>query len=286
MVIDKSDSDLPVVVEQPLPIVTAEDAKKAMEAYQQLCAAILIPWEKRIVEKGVGKQESDYQRIRVRVRDPETGRDESVLKDFPRKSAWRKLAKFYNVSTEIVGKERVDREDGSWVWHYTVKAKAPNGQSQMGIGSCDSKEVQNERRREHDTESTAHTRSKNRAISDLIGFGQVSAEEVESTRKHVESEQVDHVREARRPTREPSRSTQLKLGRINANVIAYNLKAIGIYVENEDVSIVEEDDGFYVEPSKGLTDDDFKRINKTLGPMGAKWKADDQYWVFWKEADG
>jgi len=135
MAIEKSDAGFPVVVEQPLPIVTAEDAKKAMEAYQQLCAAILIPWEKRIVKDGVVKQESDYQRIRVRVRDPETGKDESVLRDFPKKSAWRKLAKFYNVSTEIVGKERVDREDGSWVWHYTVKAKAPNGQSQMGIGN-------------------------------------------------------------------------------------------------------------------------------------------------------
>lgn len=84
MVIAKSDSDLPVVVEQPLPIVTAEDAKKAMEAYQQLCAAILIPWEKRIVKDSVVRQESDYQRIRVRVRDPETGKDESLLKDFPR----------------------------------------------------------------------------------------------------------------------------------------------------------------------------------------------------------
>jgi len=84
---------------------------------------------------------------------------------------------------------------------------------------------------------------------------------------------------------DPSKRTQLTLGRVNVNVIAYNLRAAGIYVENEDVSIVEEDDGFYVEPSKGLTDDDFKRINETLGPMGAEWKADDQYWVFWKETE-
>jgi len=283
MAIDKSDSDLPVVVEQPLPIVTAEDAKKAMEAYQKLCAAILIPWEKRIIENGVVKQESDYQRIRVRVRDPETGRDESLLRDFPKKSAWRKLAKFYNVSTEIVGKERVDREDGSWVWHYTVKAKAPNGQSQMGIGSCDSKEVQNERRREHDTETRAHMRAKNRAISDLIGFGQVSAEELEPTRKHVDSEQAEPVREARRPTREPSRSTQLKLGRINANVIAYNLKAVG--VGEDDVSVSEEEDGFYITPTKELDDDTYYPIQHTLEPMGAEWLKDKQLWVIWKEAE-
>ena len=274
MAIEKSDAGLPVVVEQPLPIVTAEDAKKAMEAYQQLCAAILIPWEKRIVKDGVVKQESDYQRIRVRVRDPETGRDESVLRDFPKKSAWRKLAKFYNVSTEIVGKERVDREDGSWVWHYTVKAKAPNGQSQMGIGNCDSKEVHTDRRREHDSESTAHTRAKNRAISDLIGFGQVSAEEVIPPPKHVDAE-VKVV--------EPEKKTQLRLGRVDVDVIVYNLEAIG--VSEEDVSVSEQEDGFYITPSKKLDDDTYYPLQHTLEPMGAEWQDDSQRWVIWKEAE-
>lgn len=274
MAIEKADADLPVVVEQPLPIVTAEDAKKAMEAYQHLCAAILIPWEKRIVKDGVVKQESDYQRIRVRVRDPETGRDESVFKDFPKKSAWRKLAKFYNISTSIIDDKREDREDGSWIWRYKVKAVAPNGQSQMGIGNCDSKEVQNDRRREHDTETTAHTRAKNRAISDLIGFGQVSAEEIRPPPKHVESE-VKVV--------EPEKRTQLSFGRVTVNVIVTNLKALGF--GEEDISVWKQDDIFYVEPSKGLTDDEFNRINETLVPMGAEWQADDQYWVFWKETE-
>jgi len=272
MTIEKADTELPVVVEQPLPIVTAEDAKKAMEAYQQLCAAILIPWEKRIVENGVVRQESDYQRIRVRVRNPETGRDESVFKDFPRKSAFRKLARFYKISTEIVGNERVDREDGSWVWHYTVKAKAPNGQSQMGIGSCDSREVHGDRRREHDTESTAHTRAKNRAISDLIGFGQVSAEEVTPLPKQVNAE-VKFV--------EPEKKTQLRLGRINANVIAYNLKAAGI--DKDGVSVSEQDDGFYMSPKDLFSDEDYNQANETLRPMGAEWLDETQRWVIWKE---
>lgn len=264
---------LPVVVEQPLPIVTAEDAKRAMEAYQQLCAAVLIPWEKKIVEKGIVKQESDYQRIRVRVRDPETGRDESVLRDFPKKSAWRKLAKFYNVSTEIVDRERVEREDDSWIWRYTVKAVAPNGQFQMGIGSCDSKEVLNDRRREHDTESTAHTRAKNRAFSDLIGFGQVSAEEVIPPSKQVDAE-VKVV--------EPERKTQLRLGKVNVDVIAYNLKAIGVV----DVSVSEQEDGFYITPSKKLDDDTYYSLHHTLESMGAEWKTDGQRWVIRKEASG
>ena len=197
-----------------------------------------------------------------------------MLRDFPKKSAWRKLARFYNVSSEIVEKERVDREEGSWVWHYTVKAVAPNGQSQMGIGNCDSKEVNNDRRREHDTESTAHTRAKNRAISDLIGFGQVSAEEVIPPPKHVDAE-VKVV--------EPEKKTQLRLGKINVDVIAYNLKAIGAV---NDVSVSERRDGFYITPSKKLDDDTYYSLQHTLEPMGAEWQADGQRWVIRNEASG
>ncbi|MFH2110588.1 MAG: hypothetical protein ABIJ47_04935 [Candidatus Bathyarchaeota archaeon] len=190
MAIDKSDSDLPVVVDQPLLIVSPENAKAAMQAYQELCSAVFIPWDRRKVENGVIVQESDYQRIPVRHQ--EGGRWITEYKDFPKKSAWRKLGKFYKISDEIVGEpKRVDREDGSFVYHYTVKAIAPDGQYTFGIGSCDSKEIPDERRREHDTESKAHTRAKNRAISDLIGFGQVSAEEVTGEPKFVESQQTE-----------------------------------------------------------------------------------------------
>lgn len=183
---------VPVEVEERAisPIVSPEAAKAAMEAYQRLCAAVLIPWDKRKIENGVIVQESDYQRIPVRRRDG--GRWITEYKDFPKKSAWRKLGKFYKISDEIVGEpKRVDREDGSFVYHYTVKAIAPDGQYTIGIGSCDSKEIPDERRREHDTESKAHTRAKNRAISDLIGFGQVSAEEMTGEPKYVESEQKE-----------------------------------------------------------------------------------------------
>ena len=72
-----------------------------------------------------------------------------------------------------------------------MKAIAPDGQYTYGIGSCDSREISDERRREHFTESKAHTRAKNRATSDLIGFGQVSAEEVTGEPKYVESKQTE-----------------------------------------------------------------------------------------------
>jgi len=50
-----------------LPVLDPEQAKEAYTAYLKLCQAILVPYDKRIVdENGVIRQESDYVRI-----DPE-----------------------------------------------------------------------------------------------------------------------------------------------------------------------------------------------------------------------
>ena len=49
----------------------------------------------------------------------------------------------------------------------------------MGVASCDSREKPDSKNRlEHDVATMAHTRAKNRAISDCIGTGEVSAEEM------------------------------------------------------------------------------------------------------------
>ena len=175
-----------------LPILNPEQAALAYKAYNQLCQSILIPYDERIVdENGVVRQESDYVRIKQSKKD-DSGKWITEWVDAPKKSAWRKLAKFYGVSTSIVEKNREDHENGSYTWHYTVLASTPNGISQDGEGSCTSSEKGG--KSEHDTRSTAHTRAKSRAISDLIGFGQVSAEEMEQgptekpPRRVVESE--------------------------------------------------------------------------------------------------
>lgn len=204
---------VPVEVEERTisPIVSPENAKAAMQAYQELCSAVLISWDRRKTENGVIVQESDYQRIPVRRREGNKWITE--YKDFPKKSAWRKLGKFYKISDEIIDSEKMDREDGSFIWRYRVKAIAPDGQYTFGVGSCDSKEIPDERRREHDTESKAHTRAKNRAISDLIGFGQVSAEEMTGEPKHVESQQKEAKPSEEKPRAKvgpPPRKTQPK----------------------------------------------------------------------------
>lgn len=102
-------------------------------------------------------------------------------KPYVKKSGFRKIAVFFNLSDEIIHEERVDREDRSFYWRIKVKATAPNNRTSIGVGICDS----NERRFshvEHDVYATAHTRAKNRAISDMVAGGIVSAEEMGADR--------------------------------------------------------------------------------------------------------
>jgi hypothetical protein len=96
------------------------------------------------------------------------------------KSGWRKIAAAFGISDQLVQEERREYTTAGgqpyFVWEVTARAIAPNGRYADAVGSCAS----NERRfshLDHDTRATAHTRAKNRAVSDLVGGGEVSAEE-------------------------------------------------------------------------------------------------------------
>ncbi len=100
-------------------------------------------------------------------------------KPWPTKSFSRKMGLSANLRDEIVEKERIDRQDESFVWFLTVRVTAPNGRFCTAVGACDSRE-RNFNHVEHDVFATAHTRAKNRAILDMVGGGMISAEEIES----------------------------------------------------------------------------------------------------------
>ena len=99
--------------------------------------------------------------------------------------------------------------------------------------------------------------------------------------KYVESTVSTQKQPEKKPEKKAPNKIQMSLGEVNVDVIVYNLKAIN-FGEN-DVSVSEQEDGFYVEPSKGLTDAEFNRIHGTLENMGAEWLSDSQRWVIWKE---
>jgi hypothetical protein len=98
-------------------------------------------------------------------------------KDFIKKSGWRKFATFYNLTDVIAEENRITVDDKEFIWKIKVVCTAPNGRQTEGVAMCSSKEKSGARI-EHDVYSTAHTRAKNRAISDMIAAGEVSAEEV------------------------------------------------------------------------------------------------------------
>jgi len=131
------------------PLVSVEQAVEQWNIFEDLKQQLLV--------------EDDYAKIQG--------------KPYVKKSGFRKIAVFFNLSDEIIHEERVDREDGSFYWRIKVKATAPNNRTSIGVGVCDSRE-----RRfshvEHDVYATAHTRAKNRAISDMVAGGIVSAEEM------------------------------------------------------------------------------------------------------------
>lgn len=163
------DSTAPTTI-QPLQTVDVKAAKDFMNNYQELVEALL--------------DKSDYQLIQTA----------NGIKKSKKKSAWRKLATAFNISDDVIEKEIIRDECHRIISaRYEVKATLPNGRHGVGTGSAsifdkiskkDTKEPtpfelrQRYTNAEHDITSTAHTRAKSRAISDLIGAGEVSAEEL------------------------------------------------------------------------------------------------------------
>lgn len=100
------------------------------------------------------------------------------------RSGWRAIQLAFNINDGIVKEETVMHPDGT---NYTVRIwvkawHAKSGRQVMGVGSCSTDEPGKVfQRPHHDVYATAHTRAKNRAISDIVGAGEVSAEEIGST---------------------------------------------------------------------------------------------------------
>lgn len=155
------------------PLVTPEQAADEWKLYQQLKKALL--------------SSDDYQRI---------GKGKYI-----KKSGFRKIAVYFGLSDHIQEEEKVEREDDSFYWRIKVKVEAPNGRQSIGVGICDSRE-RNFAHKEHDVYATAHTRAKNRAISDMVAGGVVSAEEMQ-TPNHTPTNPPS-------PSSKPTRKTPVK----------------------------------------------------------------------------
>lgn len=137
--------------------------------YQELCKDLL--------------DDSDYQTFTQSEKQPD-GSWQKVTKRFKKKSAFRKLATAFDLDVEKVELVIERSQDGRPLRARAVyRAIAPSGRYQDGDGYCSADEPRfskdkSRERIENDLPATATTRAKNRAISDLLGTGEVSAEEM------------------------------------------------------------------------------------------------------------
>lgn len=108
---------------------------------------------------------------------------------FKKKSAWRKLARHFGISVHCdLNSVRIERHDGGFVAFAVAEATAPWRQSWTDVGACASDEETGRRViTEADAVGTAMTRASNRAISNLIAMGEVSAEEIGRHKSRVDN---------------------------------------------------------------------------------------------------
>lgn len=101
-------------------------------------------------------------------------------RSFKKKSAWRKLARHFNISVAAsLDSVRVDTNPDGFTAYAVATASAPWGQSWTDVGACGSDEATGRRTITiADAIATAMTRASNRAVSNLIAMGEVSAEEI------------------------------------------------------------------------------------------------------------
>jgi hypothetical protein len=143
---------------------------------------------------------------------------------FRKKNYWRAIATAFNLDVVVLAEERTE-QGSDWGWIVTYRATAPNGRSTTGDGACFASEkavyakewIGGKSRRKYDADGKplldenatrenqsihnvrghAHTRAFNRAVSNLVGFGEVSAEEMR--REDAEHEEPRDVTPRRQP---------------------------------------------------------------------------------------
>jgi hypothetical protein len=142
--------------------LSPDQARAAQRTYQEISSALI-------------DHDTDIQVIQTR-KGP---------REFPKRSAFQKLANAYRVSTEIVSRELTYDDDAQLIrCDAIVRATHPDGRYAEGDGACSRSEDRFARgadKIDHDLPATAVTRATNRAISNLVAFGAVSAEEVTAT---------------------------------------------------------------------------------------------------------
>lgn len=101
-------------------------------------------------------------------------------KKWRKRSGFTKLRRAFDITIQQLEGEWEDLGDGAFGYRAMVRASFPNGRFEDGDGYCDSLEMSKGRieATRHNVRAKALTRAKNRATADLLGTGEVSADEL------------------------------------------------------------------------------------------------------------
>lgn len=145
-----------------MPISSIKNLAAAVQAFNEIKSQILLQNKENYVE---------------------TTDKRGQKKIFLKRSAWRQVQLAYHLSDEIAKEEVLTDPNDPNVYGYKIWTRVFRGsKSVIGVGMCWSNEPNKTfPHGRHDVYATAHTRSKNRAISDFVGSGEVSAEEMDAS---------------------------------------------------------------------------------------------------------
>lgn len=129
----------------------------------------------------------EYQELLPRLLNDGDYQDAGRGKRFVKKSGWRKIATAFDLDVQLI-RSTVERDEHGQPLRAEVwaRAVAPSGRQMDGDGYCAVDEDRfsgprgNRSKLENDLRATATTRAMNRAISGLVGMGEVSAEEIDT----------------------------------------------------------------------------------------------------------
>lgn len=101
-------------------------------------------------------------------------------KKYRTKTYWRAVAMAFSLRVECI-EDKIIQQGSDWGYQVTYRAYSPNGSYTDGDGICmaSDKEKGKMTASAHNVRGHAHTRAFNRAVSNRVGFGEVSAEEIQ-----------------------------------------------------------------------------------------------------------
>lgn len=201
-----------VTIETGLYMPSPGEAKRAMEALQAVMHAVL--------------DESDYAIIRG--------------KKWRKRTAFAKLRRAFSITVALQEEAWEDLLDGDFGCRVSIRAAFPNGRYEDGDGYCDSVEMRqgNIAPSRHNVRAKAYTRAKNRATADLLGTGEVSAEELPPEQPRKEQKPGAGARVKKKQPTTPA--TNGKLARpMNPTDTRFSLRFLGSWVKGEDDKYVD-----------------------------------------------